>query len=407
MRHLRHRYYAFIVFGFVTMLTGCVGVSSTPLTPSPAERAATRTQSNVKYKLLYNFLRPYKNGANPYGGLIAVDDTLYGTAGYGGKTGSGTVFAITSSGKKTTLSSFSGFGGALPLADLTDVNGTLYGTTNLGGNSGDCSSSRCGTVFSMTAFGKETVLHNFGGRDGAQPQSKLISVNGTLYGTTLAGGTKNQGTVFTIATSGKLTVLHNFGGGDGLNPRAGLIDVKGTLYGTTEFGGGGCGSFGCGTVFSITPSGKESVIYAFSGGTDGDAPTAGLINVNGILYGTTGNGGTGFCSGLGCGTVFSVTPAGKETVLHTFTGADGALPWAGLTSVKGKLYGTTMSGGAYGFGTIFSITSSGTETVLYSFAPYGDGNNPFGVLLNVKGTLYGTTAHGGAQSNGTIFSLRL
>lgn len=162
MRYLRHRYYAFIVFGFVAMLTGCVGVSSTPLTPS-AERAATRTQSNVKYKLLYNFLRPYKNGANPYGGLIAVDGTLYGTAGYGGKTGSGTVFTITSSGKKTTLSSFSGFGGALPLADLTDVNGTLYGTTNLGGNSGDCSSSRCGTVFSMTASGKETVLHNFGG----------------------------------------------------------------------------------------------------------------------------------------------------------------------------------------------------------------------------------------------------
>lgn len=93
-------------------------------------------------------------------------------------------------------------------------------------------------------------------------------------------------------------------------------------------------------------------------------------------------------------------------MLHSFTGADGAFPWAGLTNVKGKLYGTTMSGGAYGLGTVFSITNSGTETALYSFAPYGDGNNPFGVLLNVNGTLYGTTAHGGAQSNGTIFSLR-
>ena len=344
----------------------------------------------------------------PFRGLSQVDDTLYGTAGYGGKTGSGTVFAITSSGKKTTLSSFSGFGGALPLADLTDVNGTLYGTTNLGGNLGDCSSSRCGTVFSMTAFGKETVLHNFRGERWRTASVKAHQRKRYTLRHHPCRGHKESGNGLHDRDIRQADCAAQFRGGDGLNPRAGLIDVKGTLYGTTEFGpGGGCGSFGCGTVFSITPSGKESVIYAFSGGTDGDAPTAGLINVNGILYGTTGNGGTGFCSGLGCGTVFSVTPAGKETVLHTFTGADGALPWAGLTSVKGKLYGTTMSGGAYGFGTIFSITSSGTETVLYSFAPYGDGNNPFGVLLNVKGTLYGTTAHGGAQSNGTIFSLRL
>jgi uncharacterized repeat protein (TIGR03803 family) len=89
-----------------------------------------------------------------------------------------------------------------------------------------------------------------------------------------------------------------------------------------------------------------------------------------------------------------VTPAGKETVLHNFNEIDSAFPWAALTNVKGKLYGTTVCGGASGFGTIFSITSSGAETALYSLGPYANGNNPFGVLLDLKGTLYGPTAHG-------------
>ncbi len=404
-----YRRYAFSIIGAVAMLTACGGVNGTPLASSPDGLAATGTRANVKYELLYSFSGRRKNGANPYAGLIAVNGTLYGNTGYGGAKGLGTVFAISTSGKETTLNSFSGFDGVLPLADLIDIKGMFYGTTNLGGGRGSCSSSYCGAVFSMTPSGKETVLHSFAGEDGAQPQADFIDVKGTLYSTTLAGGANDVGTVFSIKASGKERVLHSFGGvGDGLYPRAGLINVNGTLYGTTEFGGGGgCGGTGCGTVFSITASGAETVLYSFSGGKDGAQPTAGLIDVNGTLYGTTGYGGGGGCSGVGCGTVFSMTPSGKETVLYRFSGSgDGATPWAALTNVKGTLYGTTTGGGANGLGTVFSITQSGKEIVLYSFIRYGDGTAPFGRLLNVNGTLYGTTAHGGAHSLGTVFSLR-
>ena len=157
-------------------------------------------------------------------------------------------------------------------------------------------------------------------------------------------------------------MLHSFGGkGDGVLPRAGLTDLNGTLYGTTENGGNGaCGSTSCGTVFSITTSGIETVLHNFAGGTDGAAPFDDLLDVNGTLYGTTEGGGTS-----NAGTVFSIKPSGKEAVLYSFKGGktDGAHPWAGLTNVNGTLYGTTVNGGATADGTVFSITLSGKEAV--------------------------------------------
>jgi uncharacterized repeat protein (TIGR03803 family) len=92
--------------------------------------------------------------------------------------------------------------------------------------------------------------------------------------------------------------------------------VNGQLYGTT-FGGGthscsGSGQ-GCGTVFAVSPSGKEKVLYSFAGGKDGEIPSAGLLNVGGTLYGTTQYGGTGKCPAYtgtpaGCGTIFTIAP---------------------------------------------------------------------------------------------------
>jgi len=168
-------------------------------------------------------------------------------------------------------------------------------------------------------------------------------------------------------------VLYKFAGrpADGGYPQGDLIDVNGTLYGTTAFGGSssGCGSIiTCGTVFSVTTAGKEKVLYSFTGGSDGATPLAGLINVNGTLYGTTAfGGGSVFCDGgIGCGTIFSVTTTGAEQVLHTFAGgsADGANPLADLIDVKGTLYGTTecggpkcgQSGSLHGCGTVFALT---------------------------------------------------
>jgi uncharacterized repeat protein (TIGR03803 family) len=232
-------------------------------------------------------------------------------------------------------------------------NGTLYGTTYNGG--GKCLQSPygCGTAFSITPSGHETVLHRFTGSpdDGFGP-GVLRNVNGTLYGTTGLGGSKGNGAVFSITPGGKEKVLYSFRGGtDGAFPAAGLIDVKGTLYGTTESGGSGaCGKIGCGTVFSITPSGNEKVLFSFSGG-DGYEPQATLLNVNGTLYGTT------LRSSYGLGTVFSITLSGHETVLYIFKGGqDGAYPESGLSYVNGTFYGTTSSGGASNDGTVYSIT---------------------------------------------------
>ena len=157
------------------------------------------------------------------------------------------------------------------------------------------------------------MLYSFkgGSGDGEWPtQAALLDVNGMLYGTSKRGGTKNRGTVFSITTSGKESVLHSFGGsGDGIYPYGGLIDVNGTLYGTTSNGGTvSCGVrygnvHGCGTVFSITTSGEETVLHSFGAPKDGKYPYSGLINVNDTLYGTTTAGGA-----KDAGIVFSLSP---------------------------------------------------------------------------------------------------
>jgi uncharacterized repeat protein (TIGR03803 family) len=131
------------------------------------------------------------------------------------------------------------------------------------------------------------------------------------------------------------------------------------MYGTTGEGGTGCYGGGCGTVFSITPSGNESVIYRFKGGRDGNEPSAGLAFLNGKLYGTTiigGTTGTG-CQGGGCGIIFSVTTTGKEIVLHRFTGIppDGKFPESDLTTLNGNVYGAA-AGGSRHQGIVFEWT---------------------------------------------------
>jgi uncharacterized repeat protein (TIGR03803 family) len=365
--------------------------------------------------VIHSFAGPPYDGAAPAAALLKVRGTLYGTTVVGGTNSAGTVFAIPSFRPETTLYSFAGspYDGSRP-AGLINVNGTLYGTTE-GGGANCGSSGGCGTVFSITPSGTETVLHSFAGApyEGARPTG-LIKIKGTLYGTTLSGGTNNDGTVFSLTPtpSGTVTTLYSFAGApyDGANPKAGLVNLKGTLYGTTFSGGAKCSSSsGCGTVFAITPSGAETVLYSFGGGSDGARPVASLINVNGTLYGTTYLGGTHCNTTGGCGTVYAVTPLGVETVLHSFAGgSDGANPAAGLLNVKGTLYGTTSSNGgsSKGGGTVFSIPPFGSEIVLHNFAggPY-DGNGPEAALINVNGTLYGTTESGGANNRGTVFSL--
>lgn len=249
----------------------------------------------------------------------------------------------------------------------------------------------------------ETVLNSFTGTpDGANPyySGVVADIAGNLYGTTSNGGVNGLGSVFKLSSTGTESVLYSFAGSpnDGASPYAGLvIDKKGNLYGVTIGGGGG------GTVFEVTPTGTEKVLYSFTGGSDGNTPYKALVlGKKGVLYGTTFFGGTN-----GVGTVFSVTPKGVEKVLYSFTGgSDGAQPWGGLVLDKlGNLYGTASTGGAGGGGTVFQLTPTGTFNLLYSFSG-PDGYEPTTPLIfDKKGNLYGTTSAGGGTSCGTVFEL--
>lgn len=282
--------------------------------------------------------------------------------------------------------------------------GTTYGGG--GGTDCRASLQGCGTVYRISKDGTETVLHAFaGGCDGAYPHSGLVSdASGNMYGTTQTGGTCNSedgfGTVYKIAPDGTESVLYAFqNNGDGLIPSGGLaLDSVGNLYGTAS-DGSTCGSFGCGVVFEVTPQGAETVLYAFQGGSDGAGPFGGVIRDNaGNLYGTTFTGGGTGCNGFGCGTVFKLAPNGTESVLYAFQGgSDGEAPTTGVVEDSaGNFYGTTIAGGTGVEGTVFKVAPNGTETVLYSFLESGGGYAPqAGVILDGAGNLYGTTFDGG------------
>jgi uncharacterized repeat protein (TIGR03803 family) len=303
--------------------------------------------------------------------------------------------------------------GAHPVSDLINMSGTLYGSTSWG------DSFNNGTVFSISTSGHMKVLHSFRDvPDGGRPTAGLIDVNGVLYGTTSSGGRRGNdgfsgGTVYSITTSGTEKVLYRFAGSsDGWDPEAGLVDLGGVLYGTTAQGGSarfGC----CGTVYSITTSGSHKVLYCFAGGSDGAYPASALIDVAGTLYGTTVGGGHQGCHNGTCGTVYSITRSGTEKVLHRFgSGKDGSNPYSGLTDVNGALYGTTVEGGGSGScfsgggcGTVFRITTAGAEKVLHSFAGGSDGAEARASLIDVNGMLYGATVGGGVAAAGTVYRI--
>ena len=197
------------------------------------------------------------DGSGPQAALVLSEHTLYGTTGYGGlRPGNGTVFRLNTDGTGfTNLHSFAGYpnDGANPFGGLVLLGNTLYGTTDSGGSSGD------GTVFAVNTDGTGfAILHNFAGHDGALPSADLILVGNTLYGTTSRGGSSGRGTVFALKTDGTgFTNLYNFTAlsgpypgtnSDGTEPSAGLILAGSTLYGVALYGG----TFGNGTVFSIS-----------------------------------------------------------------------------------------------------------------------------------------------------------
>jgi len=330
---------------------------------------------------------------------------------------------------ETVIYSFQGGDdGGIPYAPLTWEAGAFYGAADIGGSACDS----CGYIYKLTppAPGQtswtKTILYNFpAATEGAHPQSRLIfDKAGAIYGTTSTGGI-GVGTVFKLTppsgqqTAWTETELHSFTGKDGEFPYGPLImDDRGALYGTAEGGG----SHGGGVVFRLAPSTSgghtwtEAVIYSFTGGSDGEAPLGGVIeDQRGTLFGTTQYGGS-----AGLGTVFKLVQTDdwrrewSETVLHSFTGGDGANPNAGLImDRRGNLYGPTSQGGtgicaeSSGCGTIFELSppasakAAWTETVLHGFTGGADGSYPNSTLaLGDEGTLYGAAVNGGGSGCG-------
>jgi uncharacterized repeat protein (TIGR03803 family) len=353
--------------------------------------------------MLYSF-NGSADGNGPVAGLVRDSaGNLYGTTQFGGSFSNGVVFKVDTNNNETVLHSFTGKAdGGQPVASLLrDGASNLYGTTEFGGSSND------GVVFKLTSAGKEVVLHSFASvDDGMNPVAGLTpDSSGNAYGTSCCGGDNGWGAVFKITSTRSWSLVHSFGSGaDGVDPVAPLIrDKAGNLYGTTATGG----TSNVGTVFKIDTSGNETILYNFTGGADGGYPHAGLIlDAAGNLYGTTVGGGS--ASGLsGDGVVFKLSPAGQQTVLHTFNGLDGTNPYAGLVSDSaGNLYGTTSGGGTFDWGTVFKLDKTGNETVLYSFTGGVDGSCPMaGLIRDSAGNLYGTTQFGGNTQSGVVFKL--
>jgi uncharacterized repeat protein (TIGR03803 family) len=259
------------------------------------------------------------------------------------------------------------------------------------------------------------VLYGFqGGKDGANPYAGVtLDSAGNLYGTTVYGGGGNChygtnrgcGTVFKLDTTGKETILRSFTGVLKFPYGGVVLDSAGNIYGTTSQGGDPKCS--CGAVFKLDSAGKETVLHTFKG-TDGANPYANLIlDAAGNLYGTTAGGTTT------AGTVFKLDATGEETVLHNFQGGtkDGSSPYAPvILDAAGNLYGTTSAGGARrgGRGTVFQLSKGGKETLLFKFGGGSNGGTPYsGLVMDADGKLCGTTRNGGAfgYNDGVVFSL--
>ena len=332
-------------------------------------------------------------GPDP-GPLLSVGHVLYGTAYYGGTNGKGTVYALdTSTGTVSTVYSFAdGSDGRYPAAGLAVKGKTLYGLASTGGAGGE------GTVVSIDiSSGAETTLYSF---RAPYPYyvSSLLKVGPDLYGTAYGAGDLSQGAIIKVNLATKaVTTAYSFtGGADGGQPGAELINVGGVLYGTSAGGG----SAGLGTIFSFNPATKtETPLYSFAGGAaDGASPGAALLAQGSLLYGTTISGGAN-----GGGTIYQFNPAsGAETMLYSLQGQGPRV--SALINVNGVLYGTSQSGGASGLGQLFGFDPASNSIVQsYGFPGVRKGWSPNAALLNLGGILYGTPWIGGPEYGGVVF----
>ncbi|HWE73563.1 MAG TPA: NF038122 family metalloprotease [Stellaceae bacterium] len=357
------------------------------------------------------------NGTRPDGVTMDNAGNLFGATETGGGAGGGTIFEIAKTadgyaGTPTTLASFDGTNGASPDGGfIIDSASDIIGSAAAGGANND------GTIFELVktanGYSEPTILTNFDGTNGSEPQGHLITdANGDIFGTTYLGGEPNNdsGTVFELAKSGDgyaslSTVSESFAskGGNG-DPYPGLaMDAAGDLFGVTGNGE---------TVFEIakTASGYSAVLTTIESHSLEGIPSGFLVvDSAGNLYGTTTTGGAG-----GEGTLFEIAYNGSSyastpTVLANFdgTGVGGAPTGILEMDGAGNIFGTTNSGDADGYGGLFELAKTGTgysntPLNLYAF------QNPGSTLSHATdsaGDLFGTSTGGGANSDGTVFEI--
>ncbi|MGO8797083.1 MAG: choice-of-anchor tandem repeat GloVer-containing protein [Candidatus Sulfotelmatobacter sp.] len=352
-----------------------------------------------------------------------TDGNFYGVAEVGGANSDGTVFNITPTGTLTTIYNFCSLtncaDGSIPSGGLIQgANGNFYGVTVKGG------AYNGGTMYEITPDGVLTTLHSFDSVvDGANPIGTLLQSNGYFYGVTqpYSTGTDQQGTVYKISASGTVTTLYYFCSqincADGTYPVGGLIQASdGNLYGETNEGGNNSTclqtqSYGCGTIYRITPAGVLTTLHSFAGyPDDGNEPSGGLLQASdGNLYGVTAGGGTN-----NAGTAFKITFDGTLTTLYSFCAQEmrgeclgGRSPYAGFVQgTDGNLYSAAYAGGTYDYGTVYKMTTQGRLTVEHSFDST-DGGLPGGggVLQGTDGSFYGATENDGEYGYGTLFNI--
>ena len=371
---------------------------------------ATAASAAPTFKIVHNFTGGADGGAPGY--TLATDRKghFLGTASAGGN-GNGVVFRLhkaKSGSQVKALYDFSDSDGA-PGWGLTLAEGSLYTNASYA----EVMDGPCGSALQLNPSGSgwsEVLMHTYVKKDDGCPTGNLaLDSVGNLYGVTQDGGANGWGSIFELTKSGSNwneTILYSFtGGADGGAPYAGMIfDSAGNLYGTAT-----ASTTNHGTVFELSPSQAGwtyKVLYTFQGGNDGGQPVAGLILVNGNLYGAAESFGKN-----GGGTVFELSSAKSGWSFHVLASMQGTGgPVASLAmDTSGTLYGTNFFDGASGYGSVFKLTPNKgkwTYTDLHDFTGGSDGGYPGGgVAFDSKGNAFGTAVLGGTDNFGVLYEV--
>ncbi|MET0619589.1 MAG: choice-of-anchor tandem repeat GloVer-containing protein [Thermoanaerobaculia bacterium] len=388
---------------------------------------------------LHSFTADEAEGTSSF---IQAGSLLYATGFSGGAGNWGTIFRMDLAGAVTVLHEFdAGVGGGIPTGVVVGSDGAFYGATVLGG------ANSIGVVFRFEPPSDFAVIHDLVLEDGGSPSAALaLAADGFIYGATQGGGANDLGTVFQVDESGNFAVVHDFAVGDGRQPGELVDGGDGYLYGANSIGS----NANNGTVFRVAANGDFDVLHTFLDSEDGppvgrplratdgriygpafgnpfapgeggiygvdadgsnfemifsflpDAPSkptaAFLLGADGAFYGTTSAGGP-----AGKGMVYRLELPDDLTVLHTFSGADGAFPSVLIEGEPGTLYGSTGAGGPPQLddGVVFRIDSNGFS-LLHTFDLSNDGSGPSGLALAPDQSLFGTTFYS-SPGAGTLF----